>query len=128
MTLPMPIDDQAQPADLEDAWERLSRHARDVDNDLRGQPSLEVLTVEIDPASLPRTVLCETPTANVRGVARVGTVSTLDSSIVTNTDLGWRQASDVGGQSETGFEVTSLPGCSSGTTYAVTFHVTGEHG
>ncbi len=120
-TLPVPIDTATTVRDLRDAWERLTRWARDVDDHLLRQPSVEVVQVEIDPAGLPVVVECQTPTANVRGVVRAQTVNQTNGALVTNTDLGWRQPSEL-----PGIEITSLPGCSSGTTYALTFEVLGR--
>ena len=118
--LPVPLD-LTGVRDLADLVERMQPWTRDVDDYLRGQPTLEVVEVEIDPADLPLTIYCQTPAGNVLGVARIHTVNKTDSALVTNTDLGWRQSSEA-----VGFEVSSLPGCSAGTTYAVTFDVIGR--
>lgn len=123
--LPTPIDFSTPIVDVADLALRVARWTRDADEWFRTQPSDEVLSVDVDPDSLPIVVQCQTRTAQIRGVTRMQTVSLTDSLVVDDTGLGWRQAtdSDVGG-----FELSSLPGCTAGTTYTVTFRVTGERG
>lgn len=122
-TLPVPIDYQTPVRDLEDLTARVFAWARDVDNHLRVQPSVELLTVAIDPASLPLTVLVQTE--RVIGVARVKTQNQTTSAVVDDANLGWTQSSD---ELATGITISALDGCSAGTVYAVTLAVLGERG
>jgi hypothetical protein len=119
-TLPIPIDHQTPVRDADDLADRVFAWARDVDNHLRAHPSLEVLTVEIDPSSLPLTI--EVQTRSVAAVARMQTVNLTNSGLVDDTNLGWRQAS----APPAGVEISALDGCSAGTTYAVTLAVIGR--
>lgn len=118
--LPHPMD-ETPAATVAELQARVMLWAREIGEHLKVAPTLETLTVEIDPATLPLSVLVETKL--VRGVIRLRTVSADSGEGVANTGIEWTTVSDA---LDAGVVIESLSGCSSGTKYALTLGIVGE--
>lgn len=118
--LPRPFD-ASPPRDLADLAARLVGWARQIEEYLRLTPVVETITFDVDPETLPVSVLVETPV--VRGVARMKTVNTSDGALIDDTGIEWDASRD---GDDPGVIVSALTGCASGTTYQITVAVIGE--